>query len=70
MTKPAYTTPTTTPAPTTTNTGKAPVVTPPTTPVTTPTTPELTGVDKVNAETRARVEAERNAQLIQPTATE
>jgi len=65
MTKPAYTTPaTTTPAPTVPAKGTVPV------PAPAPTTPPLTGVDKVNAETRARVEAERNAQLLPPTATE
>ena len=65
MTKPAYTTPaTTTPAPTVPAKGTVPV------PAPAPTTPPLTGVDKVNAETKARVEAERNAQLLPPTATE
>lgn len=40
------------------------------TPTVAPATPALTGVDKVNAETLARIEAEKKAQLIPPTTTE
>ena len=39
------------------------------TPTVAPATPALTGVDKVNAETLARIEAEKKAQLIPPTTT-
>jgi hypothetical protein len=60
-------------APTPTTPPVQPISTP--TPVTAPTptvapaTPALTGVDKVNAETLARIEAEKKAQLIPPTTT-